>query len=546
MKNILFSLTLLSFLAFTSSLLFNEIANKDKEPNLSDNYLSYENPIKNVRKDVVDLALANLPKRQNKTKDSMIVSMHNVASMYSLTDIEAAYFVYKWIAENIEYDCYNTAHSPLNIDDTEEGTYNNGTGVSKGIALLFQSMVTELGVKVIFIEGYAKGMGYVPRVKPEQTNHHWDIIEINSTYYLVDATWGSGYCNLDKYVYDLKDSYFCTNPEYLIRTHFPLETKYQLINNTITLDDFVRMQKLDLDFFENGFKTVSPDFYELNTDGKVTFKLTYENYQKMAILTNLNYYPNNSRVELHHVCKVDRFETEAEITCYLKKAGDYKITIYGGPAISEDHPLLVEYEIVSKQDALEYFEYPEVTNLFFNSDMNITYPGYNPLLKGTFINFGYDTKYFDNLYIINNNNYRQMEYVNGRFMADDVYIFAQEVYVATLINGDFKNIISYSTALESESDPEPEFPEPFNINTKSILYGPLLSTLKVGETYSFTVRCDDAKKIAILEGNTFTYLPKSDGLYTGTVQINGTSKTVNIIQIFETSYNTLYRYKVTE
>ena len=129
----------------------------------------------------------------------MIESMKTAKDLYSLSDVECAYMVYKWEAQNIEYDCYNKAHSPSEIEETEEGTYNKGKGVHNGISAIFETMVNALGVETRYVLGYSKGPGFVPGIVPSQTNYAWNAIKLSSSYYLVDVTWGSGKCNLDQY-----------------------------------------------------------------------------------------------------------------------------------------------------------------------------------------------------------------------------------------------------------------------------------------------------------------------------------------------------------
>ena len=137
-------------------------------------------------------------------------------------------------------------------------------------------MCISLGIEAEKIIGYAKGVSYNPNVIPTDTNHAWNVVKLGSIYYLVDPTWGSGSCKNENFVSDPNDFYFCTNPERLIRTHLPADSRWQLISPTITLQQFVNKLILNKNFYQNGFKTISPDLPKFNTDGIITITFTYE------------------------------------------------------------------------------------------------------------------------------------------------------------------------------------------------------------------------------------------------------------------------------
>ena len=80
----------------------------DNEPILLGNFNDYVNPLNRVRKDIVDRALSSLPPRYTVNEEMMADSMLNARYSFSLTDAESVYMVYKWLSQNIEYDCLIT------------------------------------------------------------------------------------------------------------------------------------------------------------------------------------------------------------------------------------------------------------------------------------------------------------------------------------------------------------------------------------------------------------------------------------------------------
>ena len=85
-----------------------------------------------VRIDVVNKALLKLPKRENIDILKMFLEMSNAKEDNSLNDAESAYFAYKWIGQNIEYDCLGNIFG--NSSTFPETTYKDGKGGEIGIS----------------------------------------------------------------------------------------------------------------------------------------------------------------------------------------------------------------------------------------------------------------------------------------------------------------------------------------------------------------------------------------------------------------------------
>ena len=80
--------------------------------------------------------------------------------------------------------------------------------------------------------------------------HAWNILVVEGNNYLIDVTFGSGTCNGNTYEIILKEFYFCAEPEYLIFTHFPKDSKWQLLKNPLNNDEFTKLARFNYLFFE--------------------------------------------------------------------------------------------------------------------------------------------------------------------------------------------------------------------------------------------------------------------------------------------------------
>ena len=514
----------------------------DNEPILR-GAVDYVNPLLSVRKSTVDKALASLPARSRTTKVKMIEAMKTAKKTYSLSEAETAYMVYKWEAENIVYDCYNFNHDRNKIDYSEDGTYNAGKGVCDGYAKIFLVMCTSLGLEAARVVGYSKSGDFYPGYMPSRADHAWNAVKIGGNYYVLDVTWGSGSCNGDSYVKSLKDSYFCSNPDAFIRTHLPVEQKWQLVSPTITLEQFVNLLNIGMDFYENGFKTVTPDAISFISTQKFTVEFTHDSETRKTFLYHLYLLQSNTFVEQPNSCWIDRQDESSTMTCFTNKKGTYKLQIFGGPSGLQSYPMLLEYDIESTKTASTPLGFPSTYGAFSNSDLQIIEPLYNPLTRGQLIDVKFRTTTFDNLYILNDNHLRELDSNgNGEFTASGVYIFAEEVYLVTEQSGGYAYLAQYTTVPDPNSSTEPTFPDAFGA-PKNVLYSPLTDTLIIGKTYEFKIECESATKIAVLEGSNFSYLTKNGSMFTGSVKINGKASTISIVSISNGYYYTYYRYR---
>ena len=513
------------------------------EPLLLGASSTYSNPLDTVRRGIVDQALASLPARSTVSEDKMCSAMKTAKNSFTLSEAECAYLVYKWLAQNIVYDCYALNHG--GIDFTEQGTYNKGKGVCAGFAAIFETMCKSLGLETEYVAGYSKGAGFVQGVIPTKSDHAWNSVKIGSSYYLVDSTWGAGTCEGDTYQKMLRDFYFCTNPEYFIRTHLPEEKQWQLINPTITLETFVNMLLIKEAFYENGFTSISPDIATISADGGFTITLTYdESSGNLALINNLYLLQGNTYMQQNNACFFSKGSGTAEITCVTNSKGQYMLRIFGGPAGSESYPQIVEYIIQSTKTADVPLGFPTVYGLYSNSDTQLIEPLFNPLTKGALYDFKITTTTYDNLHlIIGSNHFQELDNNgNGEFTGEAVFIHGDTVSLCTLSGGYYSYILQFTTINDPNSTEEPTFPQGYSA-PKNVLYSPITDTLKRGQSYLFKIKCESVDDMIVVDGSKITHLEKDGSIFKDTVTINGSSGKIQLASYNGRSYTTFYLYK---
>lgn len=160
--------------------------------------------------------------------------------------------------------------------------------------------------------------------------------------------------------------YFGTQPEIFIRSHFPIESKSQLLSESYTFEKFKSMALLTPFFYLLDFKTISPDTTKIS--GKVKIILTSDKpipkYEYLS--TCLLEYGESSDVDYFDGSLEGKMEIEYDID--REKCLFYSVQIYP--------------ENVNCNAAIAYYStnYTETSSLDFEtmdfSNSNIEYNNY--------------------------------------------------------------------------------------------------------------------------------------------------------------------------
>ena len=216
-----------------------------------------------VRTEIIDKILLHLPKREDVNLLQMIREMIKEKEENSFNDTESAYLVFKWINLNIE-----TKYNGENIDEPTS-VYNSGKGSTKGMSYLFNNMCNLLEVDSGSISGYLKWKNLEDYGINYNIEYFWNYIEIDGQYYLIDVSKAADMNEYKSYFSDYTYLYFGTDPEIFIRTHYPKESKWQLLPEPYTFEKFESMAALLPLFYLFGYKTISPDIAILIGSGKI-------------------------------------------------------------------------------------------------------------------------------------------------------------------------------------------------------------------------------------------------------------------------------------
>lgn len=185
---------------------------------------------------------------QDKTLSAVIKKIRQLSGDSLIT---RAWIIFYWISQNIQYDIESYFSGNIRHQSTDD-VFTTGKAVCDGFGTLFQSMCKQAGIPCQKISGYAKGFGHsVSQTRFSKTNHAWNAIQLGSSWYLIDSTWGEGHIDSDnKNVKKLSPFYFLVPPQDLIYSHFPEDSKWQLLAKPISIDEFIRLPIVYSHFFD--------------------------------------------------------------------------------------------------------------------------------------------------------------------------------------------------------------------------------------------------------------------------------------------------------
>lgn len=176
------------------------------------------------------------------------------------TDREKVTAIFTWITSNISYRVGPPNRFPVigslslrnagavEEDDSpllplnervSETVLRRGTAVCDGYARLFTTLCGYAGIRSEVIVGFARSNAGKP-ARRFGVNHYWNAVQIGNDWYLLDATWASGYIADagDRFVREYDAHYFLTPPEEFIRDHYPDDPRWTLLPDAKLPEEF--------------------------------------------------------------------------------------------------------------------------------------------------------------------------------------------------------------------------------------------------------------------------------------------------------------------
>jgi len=216
------------------------------------------------------LFFANSVISQNESIESLVEKTNELnLDMWDLTTFaeenikdkeQLAKFFYYWIGSNIQYDkvtLLKITNGELSNEkfwksQDESVVYNSRKGVCAGYANLFKWFMDWVDIETVVISGHIRDERnhYVELETDDSFRHAWNAIKINDKWILIDTTWGT---SEEK---ETTEFYFDIKPEFSIVSHYPKNSKWQLLKEPLSLEEFNNSKFIKPIWFFVGFSDI--------------------------------------------------------------------------------------------------------------------------------------------------------------------------------------------------------------------------------------------------------------------------------------------------
>ncbi len=189
------------------------------------------------------------------------------------------------------------------------------------------------------VGGVARGGSLSRGGKTE--GHAWNAVRLDSEWYLLDATWGSGSVD-DEFVFekDFRETYFLIPPEQLRYSHFPDQTRWQLSPKPLTKAQFNQLPALTPAFFQLGLSWKKLPPRKLRDPQMLDLKLTHKTDIQAGLL------PFGSE-EIEGATLVTYRENIAQIHIAPPSPGRYRLSLLAADWDNDSSDSIAEFEVIA-------------------------------------------------------------------------------------------------------------------------------------------------------------------------------------------------------
>ena len=186
--------------------------------------------------------------------DTLVNSIKNYSD-----ELDRLWLIFYWISQNISYE------KQRGIDNhSAQSVFHHRKAICEGYSTLFEYLSNHVGIRCLKIHGFSKSTDQNEQDQSafnRSNSHAWNSIQwSDKSWYLLDSTWGAGHLSSKHFVQKLDTYYFLTRPEQLVYTHFPSDSKWQLLprNQQISSRQFANQPKVWSTFFSAELEIIEP------------------------------------------------------------------------------------------------------------------------------------------------------------------------------------------------------------------------------------------------------------------------------------------------
>jgi len=225
--------------------------------------------------------------------------------------------VHDWVADRVAYDAESYLAGRYGPQDAES-VFASRRSVCAGYANLMEAMGRAAGLEVVYLSGDARTRGN----DLSGQGHAWNAARIDGYWYLLDATWDSGYLGGSRFQKRYSTDYFLTPPRIFNLDHMPDDAKWQLLETPLSRGEFLRQPALAPRFFAQGLELLAPDRSQVDVQGML--ELSLKNPQNVFLLVS---YETRGDPNQPTQCRVGS-GTEPRVSCRFARPGRYDVKMF--------------------------------------------------------------------------------------------------------------------------------------------------------------------------------------------------------------------------
>ncbi len=265
--------------------------------------------------------------------ESQETSIESVARYIADNEPDPFYRVkalFDYVADRVVYDVDAlTGHRPPQDAQT---VFETGMAVCAGYARLLIELGRHTGDEIVYVTGVSRDL----EGEISGAGHAWNAARIEGSWYLMDPTWGAGHVG-DEFNQEYNPAYLFTPPEVLIKSHFPDDSRWQLLDETLSRGQFVRQPMLVTGFFAEGLELLEPTRSQQRVGQQA--RVVVGNPDGRRILANMI-----SEAGREERCDVSGGE-ETVVQCDLPSRGIWRVQLFSGDPSASGFPLVGQIEV---------------------------------------------------------------------------------------------------------------------------------------------------------------------------------------------------------
>jgi hypothetical protein len=224
---------------------------------------------------------SEIEKMDIKVREKVEEILNNIINE-DMEDWEKEKAIYDYIINNCKYnDDYENSYN--SIQNSDYGVLIDGKALCGGYAKAFYSLMNEAGLRCIYLEGRVRSKNDDNDEK--SILHAWNIVDLDSNFYQVDATWGSNNI-FDSVIPTYR--YFNIDDDKLSKSHtwdssyYPICSEVEFSSNNLGIyNNVVNIDSYN-DFYTNLKK------YILNKENKILFRINNYNESLYNVESTIN------------------------------------------------------------------------------------------------------------------------------------------------------------------------------------------------------------------------------------------------------------------